>query len=159
MYKAGVNIRVSVTFDTSQILILSTQPISGPDVSLNIRTVSSITQAIANMFHYKQAAEHPVPCYKNKICNADHALVLHKSFAQPIIEHYSHSAGAPRSINEHPVEELYNTCLPTKTNDHQYTFDVDASVSLGFPSIGADLQPDSTHELVSTLWPHIASLS
>jgi hypothetical protein len=149
-----------VSFNTSQILILSTQPINGPDANLNIRTVNSITQAIANMVHYKRAAKHLVPRYENKICNADHASVLHESFAQPIMEHYSHSADAPRSINEHPVEEPYDAYLPTRTDDHQYTFDVnDASVSLIFPSIGADLQPDSTYEPVSTLWPHIVSLS
>lgn len=55
-----------VTFDTGKILVLPTQPISGPDASVNIRPISSITQAIANMLRRKRAAEHLVPRYQNK---------------------------------------------------------------------------------------------
>lgn len=40
-----------VTFDTSQILALPSQPISGLDASLNIHPVSSITQAIRSVIN------------------------------------------------------------------------------------------------------------
>ena len=58
-----------VTFDTTQILVLPSQPISGLDASLNI-----ITQAIGNMLRHKWAAAHLVPHYQNKIYDADSAL-------------------------------------------------------------------------------------